>query len=39
MLLFYYISDSVSVTVVFFHRSLEMIVHKGHFIPIPRDSV
>lgn len=34
MLLFYYISNSVNANVVFFHRSLEIIIHKGHFIPV-----
>lgn len=39
MLLFYYISNSVNVNVVFFHRSLEIIVHKGHFIPVLYGSI
>lgn len=33
MPLFNYISNSVSMNVVFFHKSLKMI-HKGHFIPV-----
>lgn len=39
MLLFYYISNSVSMNVVFFHRSLKIIVHKGNFIPVLRGYV
>lgn len=34
MPLFYYISNSVSMNVVFFHKSLKIIVHKGNFIPV-----